>query len=54
MGVEMKEVELNRAHGLGTHMEVKVRPIIIKFAKYNTWSSIFTNKNPDKDANEGP
>ena len=44
MGEEMDEVDLDRTHRLGVPKEKKVRPIIVKFARYNTRSRVSRNK----------
>ena len=36
MGEEIKEVDLDQAHRLGAPKEDKVRPVIVKLARYNT------------------
>ena len=49
MGEEIKEVDLDRTYRLGTPNYDKVRPIIRKFARYNTKGRVFrTNKNSRK------
>ena len=45
MGEKYKEVHLDRTQRLGAPQDDKVRPIIVKFARYNTRSRVFKNKN---------
>ena len=45
MGEEIQDIDLDRTHRIGKPKEDgKSRPIIIKFARYNTRSKVFSNK----------
>ena len=43
-GERTSEVDLDQIHRLGSPKDNKVRPTIVKFARYNTRSKVFRNK----------